>query len=214
MTRAQIRMHDVLMVDQLEQINDFEANVNRLDFCEESGLALDLRARQEVLLSHIVARHLGSRICLSGRLRILLLVRGQQAFLLDFQAGLFLKDVLLEAVSLGLLDLAIDDSLWELSKRDDSRHARVLHLRQDQRLLPQVVEEAELGQFSVLLDHEDIEDVDCALLVNCVCLEPVDIVHVVQREVVLAKSVEIVVHVLVRVVNDLNVASDAATTVT
>ena len=47
---AEIGVDHVLAVDQLEQVNDLKADVNRLNLSEEGRLAFDLAARHYRLL--------------------------------------------------------------------------------------------------------------------------------------------------------------------
>ena len=39
---TQIGVHDILRMDKLEQVDDLQADINRLNFCEESELTLIL----------------------------------------------------------------------------------------------------------------------------------------------------------------------------
>lgn len=68
-----------------------------------------------------------------------------KAFLLDFHAGLFLLDVFLQTVTVIFFDFSVDNSFWQLSERDNSGQTWVVDLRQDESLLPDVLEQLELG---------------------------------------------------------------------
>ena len=133
-------MHHVLAVDQLEQVNDLEADVNRLNLSEEGRLAFDLAARHYRFLHGGVGARLGH--CLRRRLiqTALLLVGRHLTLLFDFQTGFLLQNVLFETVALALFNLSVDNAFRQLAKGDNSRRPRVVDLGQDQRLLPQVVE--------------------------------------------------------------------------
>jgi len=88
LTWAQVSVDHAFLVNELEQVNNLQADIDRFDLSEESRHAFLLATRNRVSRAD-------RRSC---------------CLLLDFHTGLLFTDVLFQAVARVFLDLAVDDT--------------------------------------------------------------------------------------------------------
>jgi hypothetical protein len=100
-----------------------------------------------------------------------------------------LSDILFECAARYLLHLSVDDSIRQLTIRQDSLCPRVVNICKEKGLSPKIAKQIEVGQLAVsAVDDEELEDINFVVLKRTMSPYAVRIVSVKECEVVEARD--------------------------